>query len=457
VKRNFMTELHDSNTAPISRSQILFILLEYLQETKKEGNLDEDALESIDVASQCLSSAFKLDISSEEQKKLYSLKPQNLEQILSLGLSGKQRIAEALELLRQKQLENPSCDDVEQKFAQYVQVLKQKGFFDGLSIGSPEYEQRFMRARQKFMEKYQIDLEKERKGHSQTPPTASLDPSLSPVLSTATSEEKDLHTSKTNSSVSSLSESIDLAEKFKMEGNQCLSLKEFQKAIENYSKAIELNSSNAIYFSNRAAAYSHIGMHENAIEDCLAAIRIDPSYSKPYGRLGLAFFNIGKYKEAVEYYRQALLLEPNNANLKSSLNTAERKLMEQQQQQQTTSSNVESSASASNPANFLNNPNIMNAFGSMFGSTAASDVNEGSNYSHTNGSGFNFASIMNNPMFQSVAQQIMNNPEMMNMANDLIANPQALNSMLSTFGVNANDIAGSSNQQQQQQQQQQQP
>lgn len=45
-----------------------------------------------------------------------------------------------------------------------------------------------------------------------------------------------------------------------------------------------------IYFSTqiatRAAAYSHLGMHEQAIEDCNMSISLKPDYGKAYGRLG---------------------------------------------------------------------------------------------------------------------------------------------------------------------------
>lgn len=69
-------------------------------------------------------------------------------------------------------------------------------------------------------------------------------------------------------------------------GNDRLANKKFQEAIVSYSKAIDLNKSNAIYYSNRAAAYSHIGQHHKAIEDCKQAITIDPLYVKAYSRLG---------------------------------------------------------------------------------------------------------------------------------------------------------------------------
>lgn len=71
-----------------------------------------------------------------------------------------------------------------------------------------------------------------------------------------------------------------------MPGNDRLANKKFQEAIASYSQAIALHGTNAIYYSNRAAAYSHIGQHHKAIEDCKQAIAIDPHYVKAYSRLG---------------------------------------------------------------------------------------------------------------------------------------------------------------------------
>lgn len=50
--------------------------------------------------------------------------------------------------------------------------------------------------------------------------------------------------------------------------------------------AIGLDSNNAVYFCNRAAAHSKLGNHQAAIEDCNRALELDPTYSKAYGRLG---------------------------------------------------------------------------------------------------------------------------------------------------------------------------
>ena len=62
----------------------------------------------------------------------------------------------------------------------------------------------------------------------------------------------------------------------------------FVDALEMYSKAIELDGGNPVFYCNRAAAHSKMNNHHLAIEDCQRAIDMDPSYSKAYGRMGLA-------------------------------------------------------------------------------------------------------------------------------------------------------------------------
>jgi len=79
------------------------------------------------------------------------------------------------------------------------------------------------------------------------------------------------------------------AEKFKQEGNAQMSNKNYDSAIESYTKAIALDSNNPVYYSNRAAAYSSKGDHLSAIGDAEQAISIDSNFVKAYHRLGLVF------------------------------------------------------------------------------------------------------------------------------------------------------------------------
>ena len=58
-----------------------------------------------------------------------------------------------------------------------------------------------------------------------------------------------------------------LAETFKSRGNELLKQKNFRDAKREYTKAIELDPKNAIYFSNRAAACTKLNEFEQALDD----------------------------------------------------------------------------------------------------------------------------------------------------------------------------------------------
>ncbi|KAF9947498.1 hypothetical protein BGZ65_008761, partial [Modicella reniformis] len=83
------------------------------------------------------------------------------------------------------------------------------------------------------------------------------------------------------------------AEELKVAGNRKVSDKEYAEAVLLYGEAIALNPSNAVYYANRAAAYSQMSDHQNAIKDSLKAAEVDPAYSKAYSRLGHAYFSVG--------------------------------------------------------------------------------------------------------------------------------------------------------------------
>ncbi|KTF91331.1 hypothetical protein cypCar_00032319 [Cyprinus carpio] len=136
----------------------------------------------------------------------------------------------------------------------------------------------------------------------------------------------------------------------------------YSSALDCYTKAIELDQRNAVYYCNRAAAHSKLGHYTEATGDCERAIAIDPSYSKAYGRMGLALTSMSKYPEAISYFNKALVLDPENDTYKSNLKIAEQKQRE-----------------ASSPT--------------------------------ATGLGFDMASLINNPAFISMAASVMQNQQ----------------------------------------------
>lgn len=123
---------------------------------------------------------------------------------------------------------------------------------------------------------------------------------------------------------------VDLAESFKSRGNEFMRSSQHFKAVELYTCAIALSRKNAIYYCNRAAAYTLLNMNHQAIEDCLKSIEIDPNYSKAYSRLGSAYFALGNYQDALyKGYLKASELDPSNQNVRQNIEVTKKKLAEQ--------------------------------------------------------------------------------------------------------------------------------
>lgn len=89
-------------------------------------------------------------------------------------------------------------------------------------------------------------------------------------------------------------------------GNKYFSQKNFQLAIENYTKAITLSTpltpaeSLAIYYNNRASSYYQLNHFEKCIEDAEKSISLNKSYLKAYFRLASAYFETQRMKKAKE-------------------------------------------------------------------------------------------------------------------------------------------------------------
>ncbi|KAH7418439.1 hypothetical protein BKA64DRAFT_199238 [Cadophora sp. MPI-SDFR-AT-0126] len=92
------------------------------------------------------------------------------------------------------------------------------------------------------------------------------------------------------------------AEAFKAAGNKFYKAKEYKKAIEEYTKAVEAQPSSATYLSNRAAAYISNGQYEHALEDCVRADELDPNNPKILLRLARIYTSLGRAQEALDTY-----------------------------------------------------------------------------------------------------------------------------------------------------------
>ncbi|KAG3117251.1 hypothetical protein PI124_g1944 [Phytophthora idaei] len=106
------------------------------------------------------------------------------------------------------------------------------------------------------------------------------------------------------------------AEAFKADGNKLLADKQFSNAVEMYTRAIELDPENAVYYSNRSAAYLAMGdARGKALKDAEKCIELKPDWWKGYSRKGAAEHALQRFDAARATYNEGLKLDPDNASL----------------------------------------------------------------------------------------------------------------------------------------------
>lgn len=99
---------------------------------------------------------------------------------------------------------------------------------------------------------------------------------------------------------------------FKAKGNDYLKKKQFAEAVDAYTKGIEVDSSNAILYANRAQAQIKLENYGLAIADCDLAIAADEKYAKAWYRRGVSQMAILQYSQAQTTFKQVLVLLPND-------------------------------------------------------------------------------------------------------------------------------------------------
>eukprot|EP00906_Rhabdomonas_costata_P027716 RCo039332 len=313
--------------ADLAKRRVAFAVLAWLKKQSSD--------EGLDVAMQCLCEHFRIDYEDAQQRAELDLGV-NLETMLSEVASRKQLASTSARTSAAAPADTGADEDPSgEKLNEFIAILKQKGYFQGVEEGTPAYQERYEKAKQKFTQR--------------------------------------------NNPYEGLT-----ADQLKTAGNQKMVSGSYREAVGYYTKAIELDTQNAIYYANRAAAYTHLKEYKKAIIDCERSIALDEKYSKAYSRLGTALFYEGSYAKSVENYAKAVELDPENEGYKADLKAAEEKLKE-----------VEASGGGGagplggNPFDFSN-----------------------------------IANVLSNPQFMEMAQNMMKQPQF----------AQMVSNMASTFG-----------------------
>ena len=99
------------------------------------------------------------------------------------------------------------------------------------------------------------------------------------------------------------------AERYFDLGVECYKNKKFEEAINNFTKAIELDRDDKNIYISRGFAYMNIEKYEEAIEDLTKAIELGENDKFIYASCGFAYMEIEKYKEAIGYFTKVLEYE----------------------------------------------------------------------------------------------------------------------------------------------------
>ena len=242
--------------------------------------------------------------------------------------------------------------------------------------------------------------------------------STNPPPSTSTSQST--FTSASGPSATNLE-----SEKLKSQGNEAMKAKDYPLAITHYTSALALSPTNAIYLSNRAAAYSAQQDYKSAAQDAELATAADPNYAKGWSRLGAARYALGDYKASVDAYAKAMEVEGGGSDLsRKGYETAKKKLEESEKDTAAEAPEPEVD-DAPSTARGTGGPGAgagTGTGGGMPDLSALAGMFGGGGGGAGGGGGMpDLGGLMNNPMFAQMAQNVMQNPEALQ---GLMQNPQ---------------------------------
>ena len=80
---------------------------------------------------------------------------------------------------------------------------------------------------------------------------------------------------------------------------------QYDQAISDYTKALEINPRYAKAHYSRGIAYARKGQHDQAISDYTKALEISPRFAKAYNNRGVAYYQMGQYDKAWEDVHKA--------------------------------------------------------------------------------------------------------------------------------------------------------
>ncbi|WP_069790237.1 tetratricopeptide repeat protein [Cyanobacterium sp. IPPAS B-1200] len=119
-------------------------------------------------------------------------------------------------------------------------------------------------------------------------------------------------------------ESVDLtdAENYYNQGNLLREREEYDQAIEEYTRAIEINPNYTDAYYNRGLTYADLERYQEAIADYTRTIAIDPEYLDAYNNRGIIYASLQDFDRAIADYIKVIDSDPSYVLAHNNLGVA---------------------------------------------------------------------------------------------------------------------------------------
>lgn len=222
-----------------------------------------------------------------------------------------------------------SKDGNDNSFAKLLSKLHSTtSYFEGCERGSSEYSKRVAKAKAKFdlklAEKRSSSLSGDSRGHESSFATHRVEVDAVPCAESSPCDSASDSRVQQGTEVSS--DCVAQAESLKEVGNMHIKKKDYKEAYNAYTNAIECDPTNAVLYSNRAAALLQMSKFDDAIKDCEKAIEIDPQFIRARERLASAYRNLRMFDAEYATLAQASAMNPGNERLRAETASASERI-----------------------------------------------------------------------------------------------------------------------------------
>jgi len=100
---------------------------------------------------------------------------------------------------------------------------------------------------------------------------------------------------------------------YRRQGVQYYNLKQYENALESFSRAIEIQSNISTFYNDRGCVYVDLKKYDEAISNFDKAIELNPDYTEAYKNRGCVYVYSEKYWEALSDFNKAIELNPDCA------------------------------------------------------------------------------------------------------------------------------------------------